>query len=142
MKLFFAAALLFLCSTAQAADTDDSKIKCSQFGTKFATEFKKEYVNAVSMWGNPEFYYSPSLGTCLVYTEIADGEINKEMKDTWYYRRVTDIYTNKVLAYARYFIGKNDPDKKPVMVDLKNVGDAPNLRPEVFAQTKAKLFSQ
>lgn len=145
MRHFFFVVALSVWSysaVALAADPEGSKIKCSQLGSKFAAEFKKEYVNEVSLWGNPEFHYSSALATCLAYTEIVDGEAHKDVKDVWYYRRITDIYTNKVLAYSRYFVGKDDPTKKPFLVDLKNVGDAANLLPQDFAAAKDKLFSQ
>ena len=94
------------------------------------------------MWGNPEFHYNSTLGTCLVYTEIIDGALNKDINSVWYYRRISDIYSNKVLTYSRYFIYKNDPTKKETLDNLGNVGDAVNLSPERFAVKRAELFGQ
>jgi hypothetical protein len=128
--------------TAFAGESENSKIKCAELGQKFSAEFKKEYVSDISIWGNPEFHYNSALRTCLVYTEVVDGALNKDINSVWYYRRITDIYTNKVLAYSRYFIDKNDPAKKETMVNLANVGDAMNLSPERFAMKKAELFGQ
>jgi hypothetical protein len=112
-------------------------------GQKFSAEFKKEYYNEdISMWGNPDFHYNSTLRTCLVYTEVVDGALNKEINATWYYRRITDIYSNKVLAYSRYLIFKNYPTRKEALVNLANVGDVVNLLPDKFATVKAELFDQ
>src|SRR5256885_13345651 len=128
--------------TAFAGVSENSKIKCAELGQKFSAEFKKEYVSDVSIWGNPEFHYNSALGTCLVYTEVVDGALNKDINSVWYYRRITDIYSNKVLAYSRYFIDKNDPTKIETLVNLSNVGDAVNLSPERFGVKRAELFGQ
>lgn len=142
MKFYLAAVLALWNLSASCLAADDSaKIKCGDLGRKFAADFKKEYVNAVSLWGNPEFYYSSSLGTCLAYTEITDGALNKDITAVWYYRRITDVYTNKVLSYSRFFVTKKDAAQKPTLVNLGNVGDAVNLLPEAFAARKAELFS-
>ena len=140
---FLIAGLYFLASTAVAGEPNDSKIKCSEFGRKFTNEFKKDYYNSdISMWGNPEFHYNNALKTCLVYTEIIDGKLNKEIDSIWFYRRITDVYSNRVVAYSRYFIDKNEPNKKETLVNLGNVGDADNLPPSKFTSAKANLFSQ
>ncbi len=128
--------------TAFAGELENSKIKCAELGYKFSSEFKKEYVSEISVWGNPEFHYNSSLGTCLVYTEVIDGALNKDINSIWYYRRITDIFSNKVLAYSRYFIEKKDPSKKITLANLANVGDAVNLTPEMFAIKKAELFGR
>lgn len=130
-------------ATAFGGESEDSKIKCTELGHKFSSEFKKEYyVSDISIWGNPEFHYNSALGTCLVYTEVVDGALNKDIDSVWYYRRITDIYSNKVLAYSRYFIDKKDPAKKETLVNLANVGDAVNLSPDRFAVKKVELFGQ
>ena len=139
---FLIASLSCLSATVVAAEQENSKIKCGELGRKFSAEFKKEYASDISIWGNPEFFYNNALGTCLVYTEVTDGELDKKIKSIWYYRRITDIYSNKVLAYSRYFINKNDPIKKETLVDLRNVGDAVNLSPEKFAAAKAMLIGK
>jgi len=145
MKRYFALLVItasWFSGLGYAGEPESSRAKCSELGRKFSADFKKEYVTDFSLWENPEFHYSPALATCLVYTGIVDGQFQKAVNDIWYYRRITDIYTNKVLAYSRYFIGKKDSAKKPVLVNLGNVGDAANLPPEKFAATKTKLFSQ
>jgi hypothetical protein len=129
-------------ATAIAGESENSKIKCAELGRKFSSEFKKEYVSDISIWGNPEFHYNSALGTCLVYTEVVDGALNKDINSVWYYRRITDIYSNKVLAYSRYFIDKKDQTKKITLVNLANVGEAVNLSPDMFAAKKAELFGQ
>jgi len=134
--------LFCISATAFAGESENSKIKCAELGQKFSAEFKKEYVSDISIWGNPEFHYNSALGTCLVYTEVVDGALNKDINSVWYYRRITDIYSNKVLAYSRYFIDKNDPIKKENLVNLTNVGDAVNFSPDMFAVKKAELFGQ
>ena len=78
----------------------------------------------------------------MVFTKVVDGALNKDINSVWYYRRITDIYSNKVLAYSRYFIDKSDPTKKKTLANLDNVGDAVNLSPERFAVKKAELFGQ
>ena len=139
----FITILLVMCGISSLCFADDgAKIKCSDLGRKFAAEFKKEYVNSISLWGNPEFHYSSTLGTCLAYTEITDGALEKGVTDTWYYRRITDVYTNKVLAYSRFIISKKDQNKKATLVNLSNVGHAVNLLPEAFAARKEELFNQ
>lgn len=140
---FLIAWLYCFSATAVAGEPENSKIKCSELGRKFSTEFKKEYASDnISMWGNPEFHFNRVLAACLVYTEVVDGEMSKDIDSIWYYRRITDIYSNKVLAYSRYFINKNDPTKKEILVNLSNVGDAVNLTPSKFATAKAELFSK
>lgn len=129
-------------SAASATDLETSQIKCSEMGTKFSSRFKKEYTSVDSLWGNPEFHYSKASSTCLVYTEVTDGGLQKESNAVWYYRRVTDVYSNKVLAYSRYFVEKRDPTRKEILVNLGNVGGASNLSPTEFAKVKAELFSQ
>jgi hypothetical protein len=129
-------------ATACADKSESSKIKCAELGQKFSAEFKKDYVSDISIWGNPEFHYNSALGTCLVYTEVVDGTLNKDISSVWYYRRITDIYSNKVLAYSRYFIDKSDLTKKKTPANLDNVGDAVNLSSERFAVKKAELFRQ
>ena len=128
--------------TAFAGESESSKIKCSELGQKFSTAFKKEYASDISIWGNPEFHYSSALVTCLVYTEVVDGALNIGINSIWYYRRSTDIYSNKVLAYSRYFIDKSDPTKKETLVNLGNVGDTVNISPEKFAAKKAELLGR
>ena len=142
MRSFLTLALFMCCISITCFADDGTKIKCSELGRKFAADFKKEYVNSISLWGNPEFHYSSTLGTCLAYTEITDGALEKRVTDTWYYRRITDVYTNKVLAYSRFIISKKDQNKKTTLVNLSNVGDAVNLLPEAFAVRKAELFNQ
>lgn len=146
MKLISCLLVTFLycfSATAVAGEPDDSKIKCSKFGRKFTDEFKSEYYHSdISMWGNPEFHYNKALKSCLVYTEIIDGELNKEVDYIWYYRRITDVYTNRVVAYSRYFVVKNESNKKETMVNLGNVGDAVNLPSSKFIAEKVNLFSQ
>lgn len=137
---FLIAWLACLSAAAVAGEPESQKIKCSELGRKFSAEFKKEYASDISIWGNPEFFYNSALGTCLVYTEVADGELDKNIKSTWYYRRITDIYSNKVLAYSRYVIDKSDPTKKETLVNLRNVGNIVNLSPDKFSAAKAKLF--
>ncbi len=139
---FLMAWLSCLSATAVAGELESSKIKCSELGRKFSTEFKKEYTSDISIWGNPEFHYNSTLGACLVYTEVVDGALNKDINSVWYYRRITDIYSNKVLAYSRYLIHKNDLTKKETLVNLDNVGDAVNLSPDKFSTVKAELFGQ
>lgn len=139
---FLIAWLSCLSATAIAGEPESSKIQCSELGRKFLTEFKKEYASEISIWGNPEFHYNNVLATCLAYTEVVDGALSKNSNSAWYYRRITDIYSNKVLAYSRYFIAKNDPTKKETLVNLGNVGDAVNLSPAKFAEAKAELFGQ
>ena len=126
--------------TAFAGESESSKIKCSELGQKFSTSFKTEYTSDFSIWGNPEFHYSSAVGTCLVYTEVVDRALNKGINSIWYRRRITEIYSNKVLAYSRYFIDKSDPIKKETLVNLGNIGDAVNLSPEKFAVKKAELL--
>jgi hypothetical protein len=93
------------------------------------------------MWGNPEFHYNNALGTCLVYTEVVDGLWDREINSVFYLHRITDIYSNKVLAYSRYFVNKRDQIKKEILMpNLVNVGDAVNLSPDRFAVVKAELF--
>jgi hypothetical protein len=128
--------------TAFAGALENPKIRCSELGYKFSSEFKREYVSEFSVWGNPEFHYNKSLDTCLVYTEVIDGALNKDINSIWYYHRITDIPSNKVLAYSRYFIDKKDPSKKVTLVNLANVGDAVNLTPDMFAIKKAELFGK
>jgi hypothetical protein len=137
---FLIAWLSCLSATVIAAEPEYSKIKCMELGRKFSAEFKREYASDISIWGNPEFFYSSTLGTCLVFTEVIDGEMDKTIKSIWYYRRITDIYSNRVLAYSRYVIDKSDPTRKETLVNLRNVGDTMNLSPETFAAAKAKLF--
>ena len=141
-RLFIASYAAALASTAPAADLEASRIKCSESGTKFAMQFKKTYASQISIFGNPEFHYSKALSTCLVYTELIDGALDKSITAVWYYRRVTDVYSNKVLAYSRYFVSKNDSAKKETMVNLANVGDAVNLGSTEFASAKASMFNQ
>ena len=117
-------------------------MKCSQEGRTFSADFKKEYVREDTHWGNPEFHYNSALETCLVFTEVVDGLFDKDATSIWYYRRVTDIYSNKVLAYSRYFISRNGPTKKETLVNLGNVGAAVNLSSDRFVAIKEKLFSQ
>jgi hypothetical protein len=146
MRIFFTlfalsvGALTF--TTASATDLETSNIKCSEAGANFSRLFKKEYSSEISMWGNPEFYYSKRLATCLVYTEVIDGLFDKEINAVWYYRRITDIYSNKVLAYSRYRVAKNDLTKKEIMVNLSNVSDAANLTSKEFDTTKNTLLKQ
>src|SRR5438105_4100385 len=125
-RLFAATIFAFLCACQPQAqvlplkdnsEQKSSKIKCSELGRKFSTEFKKEYASEVSIWENPEFHYSSASGRCMVYTEVVDGLLDKGITSVWYYRRITDIYSNEVLAYSRYFIRKNDPSKKEMLVD-------------------------
>lgn len=127
--------------TVFASELEDSRVRCGEMGQQFSDRFKKEYVSDSTHWENPEFHYSKALGTCLVYTEVIDGMFSKEIA-IWYYRRVTDVYSNKVLAYSRYLVNRNDPAKKEKLVDLSNVGDAMNLSSEKFAEAKRRLFSQ
>lgn len=89
--LFLLAWIGLVSSAAFAAESDTSKIKCSEMGTKFAAQFKKQYTSEISIWGNPEFHYSTRMNTCLVYTEVISGALDKQINATWYYRRVTDI---------------------------------------------------
>lgn len=129
-------------ATAFGGESEDSKIRCTELGRKFSSEFKKEYVSDISIWENPEFHYNTALGTCLVYTEVVDGALHKDIHYVWYYLRITDIYSNKVLAYSRYLIDKKDPEKEGTLINLANVGDAVNLSPDRFAAKKAELFGQ
>ena len=76
----------------------------------------------------------------MVYTEVIDGALDKQINATWYYRRVTDIYSNKVLTYSRYFVRKDDPTQKEVLVNLGNVGSAVNVSSAEFARAKMELF--
>jgi hypothetical protein len=145
MKLsahFFIAALSCISPFVFAGEPEGAKIKCSEVGRAFSADFKKEYVREDTHWGNPEFHYSSALETCLVLTEVVDGLFDKDANSVWYYRRVTDIYSNKVLAYSRYFISKNDQTKKETLVSLGNVGAAVNLSSASFFAAKEKLFSQ
>lgn len=139
---FLIAWLSCLSVTAIADEPESSKVQCSELGRKFSSEFKKEYASEISIWGNPEFHYNNALATCLAYTEIVDGALSNDINSVWYYRRITDIYNNKVLTYSRYFISKSDPTKKETLVNLGNVGDAVNLSPAKFAAVKAELFGQ
>ena len=141
-RLLVAACAVVFCLTAFAADIEISKVRCSELGAQFAARFKSEYASAVSVWGNPEFHYNNSLSTCLAYTEIVDGALNKEIDAVWYYRRITDLYSNKVLAYSRYLVSKNDSQKRETMVSLGNVGGAQNSSSSEFAATKARLFNE
>ena len=127
---------------AVAGEPGNAKIKCGEEGRTFSADFKKEYVREDTHWGNPEFHYNSTLETCLVFTEVVDGLFDKDAASIWYYRRVTDIYSNKVLAYSRYFISRNDQTKKETLVNLGNVGAAVNLSPARFGAIKEKLFSQ
>lgn len=134
------ASLGLLSSIASATDLEVSKIRCSEAGANFAAKFKSQHDTDVSVWGNPEFHYSVPLSTCLVYTEVIDGSLHKEINALWYYRRITDVYSNKVLAYSRYLVKKDDPTKKETLVNLMNVGGATNLIRTEFDVTKADLF--
>ena len=125
-----------------AGEPIGAKIKCSEAGRAFLADFKKEYVREDTLWRNPEFHYNSALETCLVFTEVVDGLFDKDATSVWYYRRVTDIYSNRVLAYSRYFISKNDPTKRETLVNLGNVGAAVNLSSAGFVATKEKLFGQ
>lgn len=142
MKSFLTIVLVMYGISSPCLANDGAKIKCSDLGWKFAAEFKKEYANSISLWGNPELHYSSTLGTCLAYTEFIDGALEKGVTGTWYYCRITDVYTNKVLAYSRFIISKKGQNKKATLVNHSNVGDAVNLLPEVFAARKAVLFNQ
>lgn len=136
------ASLGLLSSIASAADLEVSKIRCSEAGANFAAKFKAQHDTDVSVWGTPEFHYSVPLSTCLVYTEVIDGSLHNEVNAVWYYRRITDVYSNKVLAYSRYLVKKDDPTKNETLVNLMNLGGATNLMPMEFNATKADLFKQ
>ncbi|MEP6998811.1 MAG: hypothetical protein ABI900_14250 [Betaproteobacteria bacterium] len=140
--LFLSAWIGLVSSAAFAAESDTLKIKCGEMGTKFAAQFKKEYTSEISIWGNPEFHYSTGMNTCLVYTEVIDGALDKQINAIWSYRRVTDIYSNKVLTYSRYFVRKDDPTQKEGLVNLGNVGAAVNISPAEFARAKMELFNR
>jgi hypothetical protein len=118
----------------------NSIIQCSELGRKFSVEFKKEYMSEFSIWVNPEFYYNNAMATCLVYNEVVDGKFSEGMNDIWYHRRITDIYSNKVIAYQRSAIKKTDPTKNEIPIDLSNVGDTVNLSRAKFDQAKMELF--
>jgi hypothetical protein len=141
--LFILASLSFLPFDAFASGSDASKIKCAEIGAKFAASFKETYASdtSFSIWGNPEYHYSERLHTCLVYTEVIDGAFVKGVNATWYYRRITDIYSNKVLAYSRYLIRKDDAENMEVQASLINVGDAINLSSADFKNAKTRLFN-
>ncbi|MDO8347884.1 MAG: hypothetical protein Q7S85_08300 [Rugosibacter sp.] len=132
--------LSWFSAAAIAASPESTNIRCSESGRKFSAEFKKENTSEISIYGNPEFHYNGTLATCLVYTEVVDGA--PDINSVWYSRRITDIYSNKVLAYSRYFITKSDPAKKVTLVNLGNVGDVVNMLPAEFAATRAELFRQ
>lgn len=129
-------------ATVIASESEISRIKCAELGRTFSSEFKREYVSDISIWGNPEFHYNNVLGTCLVYTEVVDGALHKDIHSVWYNLRITDIYSNKVIAYSRYFIDKNDHTRKVTRVNLTNVGDVVNLSPDHFMMVKSELFGQ
>lgn len=139
---YVAAWLSWFSAAAIAASPESTNIQCSESGRKFSAEFKRENTSEISTYGNPEFHYNGTLATCLAYTEVVDGALDKDINSVWYSRRITDIYSNKVLAYSRYFITKSDPAKKVTQVNLGNVGDVVNMLPAEFAATRAELFRQ
>jgi len=142
MRILFLITWLACASiTVFASELEDSRVRCGKMGQQFSDRFKKEYVTDSTHWGNPEFHYSEPLGTCLVYTEVIEGMFNSKESAIWYYRRITDVYSNTVLAYSRYIVYGDDPAKKEKLVNLNNVGDAVNFPSEKFTATKRNLFS-
>jgi hypothetical protein len=136
-------ALIIICSVAHAAESDD-QIRCSNEGRKFAKEWNKEHQapNALfhdALVDNAEFHFSRTLKTCLVFTAVTEGELEKASTGIWRYKRITDIYSNRVLVYTRYMTDKKT--KKDYYVPLKNVGDAKLLTESDFNDTKATYFS-
>ena len=136
-------ALLVTCSVAKAAETDE-QIKCSHEGRKFAKEWKTEWgpkdVTENIIVGNAEFHFSGLLKTCLAYTEVTEGESDKELSAIWHQKRITDIFSNRVIVYTRFMIDKKS--KKEFYMPLKVVGDAKLVNNSDFADIKTMYFSE
>lgn len=144
MQRFVLFSLLVICAVAYATDSDD-QIRCSNEGRKFANEWKKERQNQNGLFrdaivDNAKFHFSRALKTCLVYIAVTEGELEKDSPAIWYQRRITDIYSNRVLVYARYMTDKKT--KKDYYVPLKNVGDARLVTNNDFDDIKTKYFSE
>lgn len=143
MTRFILFSLLAICSVVQAAESDE-QIKCSNEGRKFAKEWKAENKSGAffrdTLVGNAEFHFSRSLKTCLVYTDVTEGELEKDSTGIWHQKRITDIFSNRVLVYTRFVIDKKT--KKESYIPLKVVGDAKLVNDSDFTDIKAMYFSE
>jgi hypothetical protein len=143
MQRFALITLLVICAVAHAAEGDD-QIRCSNEGGKFAKQWKTEYADKNTLFphavvDNAEFHFSKRLKTCLVYTAVTEGEFEVS-PGIWHHKRITDIYSNRVLVYTRFMTDKKT--KKEYYVPLENVGDAKFVNDSDFADIRAKYFNE
>jgi len=141
-------ALLIVAAAASATESED-QIRCSSEGRTFAKAWKIEHeagnrdpANALfgdAVVDGAEFHFSRSLETCLAYTAVTQGEVDRNSPEIWRERRITDVYANRVLVYTRYMTDKKT--KEEFHVPLKDIGDARQVTDSEFAHIKAEYFS-
>lgn len=131
-----------------AIDLGVLKSKCAADGASYVKTYEQQYGSPKTVWYDPQFHYSTSLNTCLVYVgyivtmwenpDLTTGNYNASLIG---YNFIFDIYSNKPLLQSVF----DRQDNNGVNTDTPSTPmypEIPNLSGSDFNQQGHALLSQ
>jgi len=118
--------------------------KCSKDGKEFYENYKTKpkYYGMRIAWEEPEYHYSRTLNTCLIYisyrTYVGDSILIPD--SILYDKAAIDIYANKEIIGSHYFKKQGKSEFEKQFLFDEDVKD--NLHPDEFTKKKNILFSE